>query len=83
MRFAFIAKHRSIWLVAWLCEVLDVSLAVKGAAPRGAGTLPTDGALFVLLLAGIIVIVGGLSFFPTLALGPIAEHFAIRSGLTY
>jgi potassium-transporting ATPase potassium-binding subunit len=59
------------------------SLAVKGAAPRSAGTLPTDGALFVLLLAGTIVIVGGLSFFPALALGPIVEHFAMQAGLTY
>jgi K+-transporting ATPase ATPase A chain len=59
------------------------SLAVKGTAPRGAGTLPTDGVLFVLLLAGAIVIVGGLSFFPALALGPIVEHFAMRAGLAY
>ncbi len=59
------------------------SLAAKGAAPRSAGTLPTDGALFALLLAGTIVIVGGLSFFPSLALGPIVEHFAMQTGLTY
>jgi K+-transporting ATPase ATPase A chain len=59
------------------------SLAVKGSAPRGAGTLPTDGVLFALLLAGTIVIVGGLSFFPALALGPVAEHFALQAGLAY
>jgi K+-transporting ATPase ATPase A chain len=59
------------------------SLAVKGAAPRGAGTVPTDGVLFALLLAGTIVIVGGLSFFPALSLGPIAEHFTMRTGAVY
>ncbi len=59
------------------------SFAGKGTAPRSAGTLPTDGVLFVLLLSGTIVIVGGLSFFPALALGPIAEHFAMQAGLTY
>jgi K+-transporting ATPase ATPase A chain len=59
------------------------SLAAKAAAPRSAGTLPTDGVQFSLLLAGTIVIVGGLSFFPALALGPIVEHFALRAGLVY
>ncbi len=59
------------------------SLATKSGAPRGAGTLPTDGVLFALLLAGTIVIVGGLSFFPALALGPVAEHYAMRAGLVY
>jgi potassium-transporting ATPase potassium-binding subunit len=59
------------------------SLAAKSTAPRGAGTLPTDGLQFVLLLAGTIVIVGGLSFFPALALGPVVEHYAMRAGLAY
>ena len=59
------------------------SLAVKGATPRGAGTLPTDGLQFTLLLAGAIVVVGLLSFFPALALGPIVEHFAMKAGLAY
>jgi K+-transporting ATPase ATPase A chain len=59
------------------------SLAAKRSAPRSAGTLPTDGLQFVLLLAGTIVVVGGLSFFPALSLGPIVEHFAMQAGVTY
>ncbi len=51
------------------------SLVVKPKLQPTAGTLPTHGALFVGLLIGVIVIVGGLEFFPAQALGPIAEHF--------
>ncbi len=50
------------------------SLAGKKAIPAGAGTLPTHTPLFVLLLVAIVVVVGALSFFPALALGPIVEH---------
>src|SRR6202030_1382679 len=56
------------------------SLAAKRTVPRSAGTLPTDGLQFVLLLAGTIVIVGGLSFFPVQPLGPVVEHFALQAG---
>ena len=59
------------------------SLAAKRSVPRSAGTLPTDGLQFMLLLAVTIVIVGGLSFFPALSLGPVVEHFAMRAGLAY
>ena len=59
------------------------SLAAKRSAPRSAGTLPTDGLQFVLLLAGTIVIVGGLTFLPVLSLGPLVEHFAMQAGVTY
>lgn len=52
------------------------SLARKKLVPPSSGTLPTDGPLFVLLLAGTVVLVGALSFIPALALGPIAEHLA-------
>ncbi len=45
-----------------------------------AGTFPTNGPLFVGLLVGVILIVGGLTFFPALALGPIVEHFAMMAG---
>ncbi len=51
------------------------SLAAKKAVPPGAGTLPTHTPLFVGFLVGTIVLVGALTFFPALALGPIAEHF--------
>jgi K+-transporting ATPase ATPase A chain len=56
------------------------SLAVKKSVPPSAGTFPTDGRLFVGLLAGVILIVGGLTFFPALALGPVVEHLAMRAG---
>ncbi|WP_173087871.1 potassium-transporting ATPase subunit KdpA [Devosia sp. 1635] len=59
------------------------SLVTKNAAPPSSGTLPTDGKLFVGLLLGVIVIVGGLTFLPALALGPIAEHFAMLAGQTF
>ena len=59
------------------------SLAAKRTIPSSAGTLPTDGLQFVLLLAGTIVIVGGLIFFPALSFGPIVEHFAMQAGTTY
>jgi K+-transporting ATPase ATPase A chain len=51
------------------------SLAAKPKLSATAGTFPTDGPLFVGLLTGVILIMGGLQFFPALALGPIVEHF--------
>ena len=51
------------------------SLANKKLVPASAGTLPTNGPLFVGLLVGVVVIVGALTFFPALTLGPIVEHF--------
>jgi K+-transporting ATPase ATPase A chain len=59
------------------------SLVMKKAAPESAGTFPTHGPLFVALLLGVIVIMGGLEFFPALALGPIVEHLAIQQGQTF
>ena len=56
------------------------SLATKKIVPASAGTFPTHGALFVGLLTGVILIVGGLTFFPALSLGPIVEHLAMQSG---
>ena len=55
------------------------SLAGKKAVPAGPGTFPTTGPLFTALLVSVILIVGALTFFPALALGPIAEHFSIGS----
>ena len=51
------------------------SLVVKPKLAPTAGTLPTDSGLFVALLVGVVIILGGLQFFPALALGPIVEHF--------
>ncbi|TNC12383.1 potassium-transporting ATPase subunit KdpA [Methylobacterium terricola] len=59
------------------------SLAAKKTVPASAGTFPTDGGLFVGLLVGVILIVGGLTFFPSLALGPIVEHLAAGAGQTF
>ena len=56
------------------------SLAAKKIVPASAGTFPTHGGLFIGLLIGVILIVGGLTFFPALSLGPIVEHLAMRAG---
>lgn len=69
-RFAFIVPMLAI----------AGSLAAKTPAPESAGTFPTHGALFVGLLIAVILIVGGLTFFPALAFGPIAEHFSLYAG---
>lgn len=59
------------------------SLVGKKAAPDSAGTFPTTGPLFIGLLVGVVLIMGGLEFFPALALGPIVEHLAIVQGQAF
>ena len=59
------------------------SLAAKKSLPPSAGTFPTTGGLFVGLTVGVILIVGGLTFFPALALGPLVEHLAMTAGTTF
>jgi len=59
------------------------TLAGKKTAAAGPGTLPTDGPLFTVLLVGVIVIVGALTFFPVLSLGPVVEHFLVQSGKVF
>jgi potassium-transporting ATPase potassium-binding subunit len=59
------------------------SLVVKKTVPASAGTFPTTGGLFVGLLVGVIVIIGGLTFFPALALGPIVEQLSINAGTLF
>jgi len=56
------------------------SLAMKKTVPPSSGTFPTDGGLFVGLLIGVILIVGALTFFPSLALGPFIEHLMLPGG---
>jgi K+-transporting ATPase ATPase A chain len=56
------------------------SLAQKKLVPVSTGTFPTHGPLFVVLLVGVVVIVGALTFFPALSLGPIVEHFLMHQG---
>jgi K+-transporting ATPase ATPase A chain len=62
---------------AYAIPVLAIagSLATKPKLSPTTGTFPTDGPLFGGLLVGVILIMGGLQFFPSLALGPIVEHF--------
>ena len=59
------------------------SLVGKKAVPESLGTFPTNGSLFVVMLVGVIIIVGALTFFPALALGPIVEHFLAQAGKVY
>ncbi|CAN7526672.1 potassium-transporting ATPase subunit KdpA [Phenylobacterium sp. LjRoot219] len=64
---------------AYVVPVLAIagSLAAKPKLASTSGTFPTDGPLFIGLLIGVILIMGGLQFFPALALGPIVEHFQV------
>jgi K+-transporting ATPase ATPase A chain len=59
------------------------SLAAKKSIPPSAGTLPTTGGLFVGLVVGVVLIIGGLTFFPALALGPIVEHLAMNANTLF
>jgi potassium-transporting ATPase potassium-binding subunit len=75
-------------LLGRFCYVVPVlalagSLAAKKKIPTSAGTFPTDGPLFVGLLAGVIVILYLLQYFPALSLGPVVEHFLMLGGKTY
>jgi potassium-transporting ATPase potassium-binding subunit len=91
--FAGLSANTPFWnttlgLAMWIGRFLVMvpmlaiagSLAGKKLVPASAGTFPTDGALFVGLLIGVILIMGGLIYFPALALGPIEEHLAMRAG---
>ena len=59
------------------------NLVKKNIAPETAGTLPTNTLLFAFLLLSVILIVGALTFFPALSIGPIIEHFLVNSGITF
>ena len=62
------------------CLALAGSLAGKKTVPPSPGTFPTTGGIFVVLLVGVILIVGALTYFPALALGPIVEHYLMYAG---
>ena len=70
---------------AFMIPVLAIagSVAAKPKLPPSNGTFPTTGPLFIGLLMGVIIILGGLQFMPADALGPIAEHFTMLAGKTY
>lgn len=59
------------------------SLAAKKSIPESAGTFPTTSGLFIGLVVGVIVIIGGLTFFPALALGPLVDHISMIQGRTF
>ncbi|MCX6372273.1 MAG: potassium-transporting ATPase subunit KdpA [Actinobacteria bacterium] len=62
------------------CLMLASSLGAKKAVPASSGTFPTTGPIFVVLVVGVILIVGALTYFPSFALGPIVEHFLMNAG---
>jgi len=78
-----IAMFMGRFLVIIPALAIAGSLAAKKTVPASSGTFPTDGTLFVGLLVGVILIVGGLTFFPALAVGPVVEHLATALGQTF
>jgi K+-transporting ATPase ATPase A chain len=70
------------WMIIPVLAIAG-SMVGKKAVPASLGTFPTDGGLFVVLLVGVIAIVGALTFFPALSLGPIVEHFLAQAGKVY
>jgi K+-transporting ATPase ATPase A chain len=70
---------------AYVVPVMAIAgaLVSKKKVPVSSGTLPTHGVLFVGLLIGVILILGGLQYFPALALGPIVEHFLMHANKTF
>jgi K+-transporting ATPase ATPase A chain len=76
-----IALGRYVSIVLMLA--LAGSMAAKKEVPMTLGTMRTDGKLFGGVLAGTVLIIGALTFFPVLALGPLAEHFAMWAGQTF
>jgi len=70
---------------AFMIPILAIagSLALKPKLPESAGTFPTTGPLFIGLLVGVIVILGGLQFMPADTLGPIADHYLLYAGKTF
>ena len=73
------------YIDAYVVPVLAMagSLAAKTRTAASSGTFPTDSALFVGLLVGVILILGGLQFFPALALGPVVEHVLMLAGKSF
>jgi K+-transporting ATPase ATPase A chain len=59
------------------------NLAMKKSVPPSPGTFPVNGSLFTVLLIGVILILGALTFFPALSLGPILEHLLLKAGQVF
>ena len=77
LALGFVMLASRYWLMVFTLAIAG-SLAEKKKLPVNAGTLPTDGPLFVTWLVAVVVMVGALSFLPALALGPIVEHLLLR-----
>jgi K+-transporting ATPase ATPase A chain len=71
------------WMIILVLAIACGVMAGKKVAPPSAGTFPTTGPLFLVLLIGVILIVGALTFLPALSLGPVVEHFLARSGRVF
>jgi len=80
-----LALNMFIGRFAIIVPVLAIagSLAQKKTSPPSSGTFPTNGAVFTVLLISIVLIVGALTFFPVLSLGPVVEHFLMLAGRTF
>jgi K+-transporting ATPase ATPase A chain len=72
----FFARY---WIIVPVLALAG-SVVTKKKIPTGAGTLPTHNLLFVLWLTGVVIVIGALTFFPALALGPIVEHLQLHAG---
>jgi K+-transporting ATPase ATPase A chain len=70
------------WMIIPVMAIAG-SMVGKKVAPASLGTFPTNGILFVVLLVGVVFIVGALTFFPALSLGPIVEHFLAQAGKVF
>jgi K+-transporting ATPase ATPase A chain len=75
-----IAMYVGRFLVIVPTMAIAGALAAKKTVPASAGTFPTQGGLFVGLLIGVILITGGLTYFPAISVGPIVEHLAMGAG---
>jgi K+-transporting ATPase ATPase A chain len=71
------------FLMAIPVFALAGNLATKKSIPPSPGTFPVDGSLFTVLLIGVILILGALTFFPALSLGPILEHLLLKAGQVF
>jgi potassium-transporting ATPase potassium-binding subunit len=72
----FFARY---WIIVPVLALAG-SLAAKKKVPAGPGTLPTHTPMFIFFLVGVVIVIGALTFFPALALGPIVEHLVLYGG---
>jgi K+-transporting ATPase ATPase A chain len=82
LTLGFVMLAGRFWMILPALAIAG-ALAGKKVSPPGPGTFPTDGPLFIFLLIGVVVIVGALTFFPALSLGPVVEHFVALDGRAF